>query len=79
MTSQSSLDHIEYQIILDIGMMHCKIGTSLNNLPFKIIDTPIDLLVNPEFLDSDYFKLYQNYTSDYELRIEEFLYSLFYD
>ena len=77
--SQASIDQAEYQIILDIGMIHTKIGTSLNNLPFKIISTPTEIFLNPKFLTNAYFNLYKKYSKKLEIKIEEFLYKLFYE
>jgi hypothetical protein len=69
----------EYQLIIEIGMMETKVGTSLEHIPFKIVKTPADVFFNPDFLTKDYFKLYKAPSQAFELRLEEFLYSLFFE
>jgi len=77
--SQGAFEKLEYQIIIDIGMVQTKIGTSLDNVPFRIVQTPADIFINPEFFNSDNVKLYKKYSTQLQLKIHEFLYKLFFD
>lgn len=38
-------------IIIDIGMIHTKLGSNNSEIPFKIIDTPAHIFLNPKFLE----------------------------
>lgn len=58
-------------------MIHTKLGISSNKIPFKIINTPSDIFLNKEFLKKDYFNLYNEYSENFELRIEEFFFEVF--
>lgn len=77
--SQGAFEKLEYQIIIDIGLVHTKIGTSLENVPFRIVPTPAEIFLNPNFLDHDNFKLYNKYSPELQLKIHEFLYKLFFE
>lgn len=77
--SQSAFEKIEYQIIIDIGLVHTKIGSSLDNVPFRIIPTPADVFLNPDFFDQDNTKIFNKYSAQLHLKIHEFLYRLFFD
>ena len=79
MIKSTLFERNEYQLIIEIGMMETKVGTSLEHIPFKIVKTPADVFFNPDFLTKDYFKLYKAPSQAFELRLEEFLYSLFFE
>ena len=79
MIKSTLFERNEYQLIIEIGMMETNVGTSLEHIPFKIIKTPADVFFNPDFLTKDYFKLYKAPSQAFELRLEEFLYSLFFE
>ncbi len=73
------IEQKENHIILDIGLIHSKIGTAANKLPFKIVDTPSSVFMNEEFLEKEYFQLYKSFTDKLKKELEEFFYSLFFD
>lgn len=77
--SQGAFEKIEYQIVIDIGMVHTKIGTSLDNVPFRIVPTPADVFLNPLFFDQDNTKIFKPYSSQLQLKIHDFLYRLFFE
>lgn len=65
--------------VIDLGMSETKIGISSDNMPFKIVRTPADIFLSPSIFVKDYTKIYQEDSQDFRLKLEEFLYSLFYD
>jgi len=52
-------------IILDIGLIHTKIGNNVNKTPFKITNSPWNIILNEDFLKDDYFQLYKPFTEEF--------------
>ena len=74
----SKVDAIEYEIIIDLGMLNTKIGTSNEQIPFKIVPTPPNIFLNDKFFKEENLKIYNNYTNELFLKITEFFYDIFF-
>lgn len=66
-------------LVLDIGLIHTRVGSNSQEIPQKIVSTPPGLFLDPKFLDQEYFSLYRPYSEEFLKELEEFLHSLLFE
>lgn len=71
-------DQLEFEIIIDLGMLYTKVGTSNEQIPFKMVMTPPEIFLNPNLFKEENLKIFNNYSNELYLRINEFLYNIFF-
>ena len=72
-------DRNEREFLIEIGILETKVGDPSEFRPSKIIKTPANVFLNEEFLSNDYFNLFNQKSTQLDLKIEEFLTNLFFN